>query len=356
MKVLNVRNVNDALYKGLAYLYDHGIREDSRAGPVLVAPEPVSTVYSHPCERVLFSPARDANPFFHIFEALWLIAGRNDARWLDQFVHDFSSRFAEADGTLHGSYGHRWRTAFGFDQLDHVVETLKRDPTSRQCAIQMWDSRLNLGEFDFPDGCEDLTGKWKDRPCNTHVYLRVREQKQYKAPSYADDSTSLEYRVVLDITVCCRSNDLIWGCFGANAVQFSFLQEYLAARIGVGIGTYHQISNNFHGYLDTLERLEKKGIKNESWPVHADHRDYPERIPFVSDPERFDYDLATFFSDGSGSGKYYNSFFMLVVLPLYASHRYWKQHDPTSAIRTVQSMVDCDWKVAAEEWYRRRMV
>src|SRR6202162_4336063 len=128
MKVIHARNVNDALPQGIDHLLTHCVREESRAGPVLVAPTPVTTVYSHPQERVLFSPARDANCFFHLFESLFYLAGRNDAHWLDQFVHDFSSRFAEEDGTLHGSYGHRWRKAFDFDQLDAVVDILKNVP------------------------------------------------------------------------------------------------------------------------------------------------------------------------------------------------------------------------------------
>src|ERR1700676_933861 len=115
MHVIKVRNVGQALPLGIDYLLTHGCREESRAGPVIVAPEPVSTVYARPQERVLFSAARNANCFFHIFEALWLLAGRNDAVWLDQFVHDFLSRFAESDGRLHGSYGHRWRHHFDLE-------------------------------------------------------------------------------------------------------------------------------------------------------------------------------------------------------------------------------------------------
>ena len=31
-----------------------------------------------PCERVLLYPERNANPFFHLYESLWMLAGRND--------------------------------------------------------------------------------------------------------------------------------------------------------------------------------------------------------------------------------------------------------------------------------------
>ncbi|KKK55035.1 hypothetical protein LCGC14_3078620, partial [marine sediment metagenome] len=86
MHVLNVRNVNEALPKMLQHLEEKGERNSSRAGEVIVAPTPVTTVYRKPMERVLFSPIRDANPFFHLIEALWMLAGRRDVATLAHYV------------------------------------------------------------------------------------------------------------------------------------------------------------------------------------------------------------------------------------------------------------------------------
>jgi hypothetical protein len=83
---VTVRNVNEALGQGISWLAGPmGVEEPSRNGPVRVSPYPVVTTYANPAERVLFSPMRDANPFFHLFEALWMLAGRNDLPWLVQF-------------------------------------------------------------------------------------------------------------------------------------------------------------------------------------------------------------------------------------------------------------------------------
>ena len=87
------------------------------------------------------------------------------------------------------------------------------------------------------DAWEDLDRKGKDVPCNMIATVQR-------------DSEG-----ALDLTVFCRSNDIIWGCYGANAVHFSFLLEYLARRIGCPVGTYHQVSVNWHAYVDTLEKL-----------------------------------------------------------------------------------------------------
>ena len=98
MIVISVENVNQAWAKALAHMALEGVEADSRNGRVRLTPWPVATVYARPWERVLFDPVRDANPIFHLHEALWMLAGESDARWLDRFVKDFSERFAEPDG------------------------------------------------------------------------------------------------------------------------------------------------------------------------------------------------------------------------------------------------------------------
>jgi hypothetical protein len=69
--------------------------------------EPVLTKVLEPCERVLFYDRRDANPIFHLMESIWMLSGSDDATWIDQFVSDFSARYAEPGGRMHGAYGRR---------------------------------------------------------------------------------------------------------------------------------------------------------------------------------------------------------------------------------------------------------
>src|SRR3974390_2807104 len=111
MRVIKVRNVHLALPKGLALLQEYGVVRDSRNGPVTVMEEPVTTTYIRPCERVLFWKERDANPFFHFFESLWMLAGRDDLAFLTKFVKRFED-FSDDGLTLHGAYGYRWLRYF----------------------------------------------------------------------------------------------------------------------------------------------------------------------------------------------------------------------------------------------------
>lgn len=344
MFVLNCIGVNDAYAQGLRYVCSNGELQNSRAGEVLVCPTPVSIVYEKPQQRVLFDPSRDANPFLHLYESLWLLAGRNDAVWLDQFVHDFSSRFAEDDGHLHGSYGFRWRNHFDVegggnpnlpDQIDTVVQMLVKDPTSRRAMLQMWDPAA------------DLNADKKDLPCNVAVMLRVRHEVTQCIPT-------IKTTPCLDMLVCCRSNDFCWGTMGSNVVQFSVLLEYLAGRIGVQVGHYTQMSFNLHLYTNILPKLE----------TPSPFVGYPVVQPMGEDWDRWDDDLGKFMlwtaldNLGHADLSYANSWFKDTAEPMYHAHRLWKRGKRQEALNYLswhEKSMAADWHKAVSEWFKRRL-
>ena len=87
MKVISAVNVNDALAKGVD-LFNSPINyrtQESRNGTTMEALSPVTTVYKKPWQRVLFNQERDANPFFHLYESIWMLAGSKDLKKLTHF-------------------------------------------------------------------------------------------------------------------------------------------------------------------------------------------------------------------------------------------------------------------------------
>ena len=316
MRTIYARNVNEAWQHAIETIDQVGVVESSRNGPVRVAPYPVVTIYANPMERVLFDPVRDANPIFHLHEALWMLAGRQDARWLDQFVSDFSKRYSEDDGRLHGAYGYRWRNHFGADQLKEVVEILGEDPTSRQAVIQMWDSDSDLG----------VPGLL-DRPCNTQIYLRIRED-------------------VLDLCVMCRSNDIVWGAYGANAVHFTLLQEYLAGQIGVGVGRFTQFSWNWHMY-DNTKHLADHAAAN-GW------QSYPGFQSLMTYPKTFDREVQAYISDPDSAVDAKNQFLAVTALSMWKANQARKQKDMTEALNWAGLISAPDWRQATLAWLKRR--
>ncbi len=331
MQIVDARNVNSAFETGTRLLWENGKRSQSRAGEVLVAPWPVVTVYAYPTERVLFSKTRDANPFFHLFESLWMLAGRRDGAFLDRFVSDFSGRFSESDGNLWGAYGHRWRHHWDADQLSVAVNRLRSSPEDRRTVIQMWDPEHDLWD---PLECDENTGESfsepRDIPCNTHIYLRIVEGQ-------------------LDLTTCCRSNDVIWGAYGANAVHFSMLQEYLAGMIGVSVGTMYQFSNNFHMYLNTADKSKGSRLSREPY-ITGEVTSHS-----IGDNwSNWDYDLKRFIEEPYNTN-FKNRWFLDVAVPMWRCHEFWKFHNKQAAMRVLNCIKATDWQMAARQWMERRL-
>ena len=135
MQIISARNVSEALILGLQAVNEEGLLRDSRNGPVKVFEYPVTTVYEKPDERVVFYPDRDANPYFHFMEGLWMIAGRNDVEWISRFNASIAN-YSDDGVTFHGAYGYRWRKHFGFDQIDIITEQLRANPDDRRIVLQ----------------------------------------------------------------------------------------------------------------------------------------------------------------------------------------------------------------------------
>ena len=202
-------NVNQAFYQLTNYIYskrDKGtlIEEDSRNGKVLRFPEPVTIHYEKPRQRVLFSPHRDANPFFHLYESLWMLAGSNRVDQVAYYAKQMNEYTDEGE-TLNGAYGYRWRKS-KTDQLNVLIEHLKANPQSRRAVLQMWNVEDDLLKIDTS----------KDVCCNLSVMFSLREATREETAHNED---------LLDMTVTNRSNDVIWGLVGASYVDSTMLQE-----------------------------------------------------------------------------------------------------------------------------------
>lgn len=345
--IIPVRNVNQALVDGLQWLCVAGHTANSRNGPVLVAPGPVITAYRNPMERVLFSPVRDANPFFHLYECVWMMAGRNDAASVAHYAKNMLG-FADPDGTLNGAYGYRWRHYFGYDQIDLIIQELKNNPNSRRCVLSMWDPGSMAEHPLQSEGTEGDLHKamngGPDVPCNTHVYFDAHQGK-------------------LDMTVCNRSNDLIWGAYGANAVHMSFLQEVVAACAGLSLGTYYQMSNNLHVYVESevaqcllVPRPIGGGYSMRSF---AAEDLYENSLPPVQLAPRSYMDFVALCEEAAvdpcpqmGFG---DEWFDNVFHPLMHAHSLYKVGYIANALAICATCTAPDWRVAGTQWLQRRL-
>ena len=333
MKIINCNNVNDGFIKGKDLLGTIPASEylDSRAGQVVDALEPVATVFNKPLERVLFEEVRKANPFFHLIESLWMLFGAKDLDYIE-YYNKRMREYSDDGTTLQGAYGYRWREHFGVDQLHLIIERLKKDPNDRRSVLQMWDPKT------------DLDKQSKDVPCNTVIYFKVRNG-------------------CLDMTVSNRSNDIIWGTFGANIVHMSILQEYMAYSIGVPLGKYTQISDSFHAYTEIYEDMYRSLYVQDAFDFY-NMKEYSNpyenkainTYPLINTTrEAWDKDLSKFLnrSPMSDPSKFTDPFFIEVACPMQDAWYLYKQGEYEESLIEIQGCCASDWGTAGYNWLER---
>ncbi len=188
------------------------------------------TQVTDPRARCQIVPGRKLNPWLALSESLWLLAGRRDIAALLPYNKGITE-FSDNGVTMYGAYGFRIK-----EQLPLAIRRLEDSDTDRRVVIQIWDQL-------------DLMAETKDPPCNTQIMFKVRGEKLY-------------------MTVTNRSNDLHWGLHAVNLFQFGVLQEYVACRLGVGMGSQTHYSDSLHIYTDEkAQKITERMIAELDEPI-----------------------------------------------------------------------------------------
>lgn len=170
-------------------------------------------------------------------ELLWYINERNDKEFIGQFASLWNN--ISDDGiTNNSAYGYILGKKYGFNQIEQIIELLKKDPNSRRAVLNISDPAINR-----------ITTK--DMQCTVCLQFLLRDNK-------------------LNCTGYMRSND-VWFGLPYDVVYFTFLQKYIAYRLGVGCGSYTHFVGSIHMYLRDEVNI-KDMIKNV--PEHSFDIDY----------------------------------------------------------------------------------
>jgi len=219
MRIFKASNINIMASRVYSTLMLYGETDQSRNGRVIKFSDPIATVYTHPNNRMNSIPGRDSNPFFHIAEACWMLAGRKDVEYIAQFNKGMKN-YSDNGEDFNAAYGYRMRQHYGYDQLQEAVTSLRKTPQTRQAVVLLWDAN-------------DLGKTTLDKACNMIFTLSVNEQDK------------------INMVVHNRSNDLIYGgVTGSNPVHFSYILQYVADILGKEMGELTFVSSNSHVYLD----------------------------------------------------------------------------------------------------------
>lgn len=321
MITITGRNVNDIFPVGLMIIREQGVLQPSRNGATLELPQPFSIQYQCPLENVLFDPVRRINPFLHFFEPLWILAGRDDVKFMKAILPSFID-YSDDGIRFYGAYGHRMRACT--DQVAHAILNFRKNKEDRRNVLAIRQGH-------------DITYTGRDMPCNVSVALLIRDNK-------------------LHIHVFNRSNDYLWGMLGTNAVQFAVLMEYIAGYVGCDVGSYHQTSNCAHVYVDSeLWKLTKDTSLIVQDP-YAEREVY--HYPMMNDPEGFEWDLEKFFSEFDFGVHmqdgllYCTTYFREVVVPMWntlLAHRTAKE-----GLDYVEDVRASDWYLVTKRWLEEK--
>lgn len=166
---------------------------------------------------------RNISPSYLFAEWIWYFKGRNDVK----FISKFASKWEDIsdDGiTNNSAYGFLMKSAYGFDQIEKIIELLKTDPDSRRAVINI----------NIPN---EKVIETKDEPCTICLQFYIRENK-------------------LHCTGMMRSND-IWYGFPYDIAFFTLLQRYIADALHIKYGDYNHFVTSIHAYEKNI-----KDIKN----------------------------------------------------------------------------------------------
>lgn len=155
-------------------------------------------------------------------EWLWYFNGINDV----SFISAFGSMWKKLsdDGiTANSAYGYIMKYKFGFDQIEKIIELLKKDPNSRRAVINLNTPNEKVIET-------------KDEPCTIALTFYIRDNK-------------------LNCTCMMRSND-IWFGLPYDMAFFMELQKYIADRLNVGYGIYTHFAISLHAYIRDLDKIK----------------------------------------------------------------------------------------------------
>jgi thymidylate synthase len=173
----------------------------------------------NPTNKVITNKERNWNEAYAAAEWDWYLSGDPRVTTLGQLYGKIPAiwkRMADKNGEVNSNYGYQWRRN---DQLENVINILKQGYDTRQAAISIYDGK-EINKYEF------------DTPCTYAIQFTVVQSKLY-------------------MSVYMRSNDLWYG-FCNDQYQFASLQEMVAERLNLPVGTYYHHAHNLHLYNDKI--------------------------------------------------------------------------------------------------------
>ncbi len=226
------KSMNEGYYSLVDHVKAYGEKFTPR-GHECVEIRPASFSIMDASEGLYGGVSRRLNYRFFAVEALQYIAGWGREPRHAQLLIASNKKMAAflnpETGTFDGAYGPRLQMS-----LEAVVDSLRRDPDSRQAYASIWEPGL-LNTF----------RRSLDTPCTLGLHYFVNHGK-----------------------LCCsttmRSNDLNWGT-PYDVAAFCAVQCIVAGCLGLPPGAYHHFAGSLHLYTKTPPTVAHP--RDEAWAM-----------------------------------------------------------------------------------------
>ena len=175
---------------------------------------------ANPRDRVVFNPVREFNIFQTIGLWLCMTAGRSDYGFLN-YYHPWTTQFSADLRQVEGAYGPRLFGAGANRQIPRCIETLRTRPASRQVIAMVYDAVLDAHRHKQENRVGEV-------PCTISLQFFLRDDR-------------------LHCVTNMRSQEAVF-LLPQDVFHFTLFQEFIAASLGVEMGTYHHHCGSIHNY------------------------------------------------------------------------------------------------------------
>lgn len=234
LKVISGVNFESQYKEVLTKILEYGSKRHVRGFNTLEV-SPCLLHISNPLGNILTNPIRKINRAFSIAEWLWMMSGRNDVKMLEFYnpkIKDYSSN----GKIFNGAYGPRIK-----DQFDYVIGCFEKDINTRQAVLQIWKENPKTD---------------RDIPCTLSFQFIHEDGK-------------------LNMCTTMRSNDA-WLGLPYDFYNFTMIQNYLAFKLGLEIGSYSHFVGSMHLYD---QHYEKASIMS-NMPTYVGELKQTEKITY----------------------------------------------------------------------------
>ncbi len=150
--------------------------------------------------------------------------------YIDEVVKGTRDHLADK---LDYTYHQRLTSYEGVDQLDYIINDLKRSSYSRRAQAILWDPDRDPGA--------------KHPPCLQRMWFRVVRNR-------------------LNMNIHMRSNDLYKATF-SNMIAFYEVQKLVASKLDLAVGKYCHIADSLHIYGSYFEEVKAffESLEDRDW-------------------------------------------------------------------------------------------